>query len=108
MGKDNKIKEAKVVENKNNKKEVALTIIKKIWDIVFWILVICLAAIWISDFILVKQDKDPKFCIKTQTIETENGNIESCTGIGYKVFKYHTKGNEGAREFGPFWQEPRK
>ena len=122
MKKETEVKEAKVVEKeetaeakeetkkvkKEKKNDVALTIIKKVWDIIFWVAVLCIVGIWIADFAFVKQDKDPKFCIKKETITTEKGDIEVCTGLGYKVFKYHTTGLEGARDFGPFWQEPRK
>jgi lipopolysaccharide/colanic/teichoic acid biosynthesis glycosyltransferase len=120
MGKE--IKEAKVVEKeettevkeevketkKEEKKDVAKTIIKKVWDIIFWVAVLCLVAIWITDFALVKQDKDPKFCIKKETITTEKGTIEACTGLGYKIYKYDTEGLRCARDFGPFWQDYRK
>ena len=117
MGKEDK--EAKIVEKeetteikkevkKEKKNDVAITIIKKVWDIIFWVAVLCLVAIWIADYAFVKQDKDPKFCIKKETITTEKGTIEACTGLGYKIYKYNTPGLDGAREFGPFWQDYRK
>ena len=117
MAKKAEIKEAKVVEATEEKeikketkpkKDLALKIIKKCWDIIFWCAIICLVVVWVLDFINVKQEKDPQFCIKKETISTEKGDVDSCLGLGYKIFTYHTSNLDGAREFAPFWSEPRK
>ena len=57
-------KKEKITENKNTEKK---NIFKKIFDVVFWIVIIGLAIIWLTDFINVKNDKDPVFCISKKT-----------------------------------------
>ncbi len=98
--------EPKKKEKKDN--DVLKVVLKRTWDIIFWALILLVLATWIVDFVNTKQSKDPQFCIKKETIETEKGKVDSCLGLGYKVFTYHTTNMDGAREFGPFWSEPRK
>ena len=109
--KEEKVEETKEVKKetkKEKKNDIAITIIKRCWDTIFWCAVACLLLVWILDFVNVKQNKDPKFCIKKETLTVENGTVDSCLGMGYKVFTYHTSNMDGAKEFGPFWSEPRK
>ena len=104
--KETKKEEVKKEEKKNN--DTLKVVLKRTWDIIFWCLVLIVLGSWIVDFVNTKQSKDPQLCIKKETIETEKGKVDSCLGLGYKVFTYHTTNMEGAREFGPFWSEPRK
>ncbi len=121
MKNEEEVKEAKVVEEKveettkeePKKKEkknndVLVVVIKRAWDFIFWGIVLLILAFWIVDFVNVKQSKQPQFCIKKETIQLDNGTVDSCLGVGYKVFTYHTTKMENAMEFGPFWSEPRK
>ena len=59
------------------------------------------------DFFRFKDGKDPKFCIKEETKTYENGNVEYCLGIGYKVYNYNLE-DYTRREFGPFWMKEEK
>lgn len=112
--KEKKVKEVEVKEEKEEVKKVEekdeklKKVLRKAWDIFFWVCVAILVFIWISDFINVKNDKSPKYCIKTETVEVSDGTVDSCLGLGYKIFTYHTSKYEGAREFGPFWATPRE
>ena len=65
--KEEKVEETKEVKKetkKEKKNDIAITIIKRCWDTIFWCAVACLLLVWILDFVNVKQNKDPKFCIK--------------------------------------------
>ena len=75
--------------------------------IICTILVIAMIA-WVSlvliDFLRVKENKEPKFCIKTETVKHSNSQkTEICTGLGYKVQNYYDDGKHTATEFGPFF-----
>lgn len=49
------------------------SILKIIWNIIFWGIIIILAFVWIFDFIQVKNNKEPKFCISNKIHEFEDG-----------------------------------
>lgn len=93
-------KKEKITENKNTEKK---NILKKIFDVVFWIVIIGLAIIWLTDFINVKNDKDPVFCISQKTHTFDDGTVEECVGLGYKVYTYDRSSFSKGRQFGPFF-----
>lgn len=93
-------KKEKITENKNTEKK---NIFKKIFDVVFWIVIIGLAIIWLTDFINVKNDKDPVFCISQKTHTFDDGTVEECVGLGYKVYTYDRSSFSKGRQFGPFF-----
>ena len=93
-------KKEKITENKNTEKN---NIFKKIFDVVFWIVIIGLAIIWLTDFINVKNDKDPVFCISQKTHTFDDGTVEECVGLGYKVYTYDRSSFSKGRQFGPFF-----
>ena len=78
------------------------TIIKRVLYIIFWIILIAWMIICLIDFNNTRNDKNPKFCIKKETIKYEDGNVEVCTGLGYKIYHYNRK-SYNAVEFGPLW-----
>lgn len=90
-------------EEKNDKKK---SIIIKILDIVLWVILIGWMAIVFTDYFKVTNEKDPIFCLKEETIQYEDGTVESCTGLGYKVYEYK-RDSFNAIEFGPFWAKDR-
>ena len=111
---ENEVKDVKVVEEKETKKAPKkdkndiLIVLRKIWNIVFWLLVLMILATWVVDFLNVKQSKDPQFCLKREQLTSEKGKVDACTGLGYKVYRYITEDElNGAIEFGPFWEAPR-
>lgn len=79
------------------------SIAKKIFDVVFWIVIVGLAIIWITDFVNVKNDKDPVFCISQKTHTFDDGTVEECVGLGYKVYTYNRSSFSKGRQFGPFF-----
>ena len=89
-------------EEKNDRKNIII----KILDITLWIVLIGWMAICLYDFYNVKNEKDPKFCIKEEIIQYEDGTVESCLGPGYKVYNYK-RDSFNAIEFGPFWAKDR-
>lgn len=89
-------------ETFENQKEKR-SIIKIIWNIIFWGVVIVLAFVWIFDFIQVKNNKDPKFCIANKTHEFEDGKVEECIGLGYKVYNYDRTSLNIKTQFSPFF-----
>ena len=93
-------KTEKVIEKKNTEKK---SIAKKIFDVVFWVVIIGLAIIWVTDFINVQNDKDPIFCISQKTHTFDDGTVEECVGLGYKVYDYNRTSLSYGRQFGPFF-----
>lgn len=78
-------------------------ILKKVWNIVFWTLFVCLFAIWIIDFVQVKREKEPIFCISEKVHEYEDGTTKECVGLGYKVYTYNRKSLNIKSQFSPFF-----
>ena len=89
-------------DEKKDKKNIFI----KILDILLWIILIGWMAIVFMDYYRVTNEKEPKFCIKQETIQYEDGTVESCTGLGYKVYEYN-RDSFDAIEFGPFWAKDR-
>lgn len=80
--------------------------ISRIFNIILWILLIVWIAICLIDFIRVKGNQDPRFCINKKTVTYSDGKVESCMGLGYKVYRYERDSFSGL-EFGPFWSKDR-
>ena len=81
---------------------------KKIFNIVFWVIVAILAIIWITDFMRIRDDKDPQFCLSTEVHEFEDGTVTECTGLGYKTYRYNRSSMSTGIEFGPFFMNMRE
>lgn len=96
-----KVEEIKIIEETN--KEKTKRIAKRVWDIVFWVGIILLAAIWLTDFIKVQNEEEPKFCLVQKTHEFEDGTVDECIGLGYKVYTYDRDSIGSARQFSPFF-----
>lgn len=77
--------------------------LKKVWNIVFWTLFVCIFAIWIIDFVQVKREKEPIFCISEKVHEYEDGTTKECVGLGYKVYTYNRKSLNIKSQFSPFF-----
>lgn len=87
---------------KANKKNPVLKVI----SIILWVLILAWLVVVIFDFYKVSQEEDPVFCISKETITYDDGTVDLCTGLGYKVYNYHRSSINGY-EFGPFWIEER-
>ena len=89
----------------NEEKEKSLG--KKIFDIVFWVCITVLAIIWLTDFFRIQNDKDPMFCLAHKTHKFNDGTVEECTGLGYKIYDYNRE-SLTAHQFGPFFAKMKK
>ena len=77
--------------------------VKKILNVVFWVVIVGLAAVWLFEFFQVKSNNDPKLCLKKEIHQYDDGTIMECTGLGYKVYKYERTSMAQGIEFGPFF-----
>jgi hypothetical protein len=77
--------------------------VKKIFNIAFWVVFSILMAIWLIDFFRVRGDADPMFCLSKTTHEFEDGEVRECLGLGYKVYSYDRESLTKGYEFGPFF-----
>lgn len=79
----------------------------KILLVIFLILFAIWAYIVYTDYSSVREQKEPKYCFwKEKTQEFENGTIESCKGLGYKIVNYEKLSENGVEkvyEFVPIW-----
>ena len=91
------------IETKNKKK-----IFKRIFDVVFWVAIVILFFVWVFDFVKFKQEKKPSFCIKNNVYEFDDGTVEECIGLGYKVYYYDRKSINIKTQFGPFFVKMKK
>lgn len=87
---------------KANKRNPILTVI----SIILWIVILGWLVVVVFDFYKVSQEQNPVFCISKETISHEDGTVDVCNGLGYKVYDYHRASITGY-EFGPFWIEER-
>lgn len=76
--------------------KVILLAIIIIWIIIFFI-----------DYFRARQSKTPLFCISEETKEYDDGTVYSCTGLGYKMYKYNRSSIDATIEFGPFFIKER-
>lgn len=76
--------------------KVAILALVIIWIIIFFI-----------DYFRARQSKNPIFCITEKTKEYEDGTVYSCTGLGYKMYKYDRNSIDASIEFGPFFIKER-
>ncbi len=81
---------------------------KKILDIVFWIIIIAVIMVWTIDFVMLKVGKDPLFCLKNIDHQYEDGTTIECVGFGYKAFQYNRTSINKKTQFGPFFIEMEK
>lgn len=102
--KNAKVEEIKVEKiEKEDNKEKTKRILRRVWDIVFWVGIIVLAAIWLTDFIKVQNEEKPIFCLVEKTHEFDDGTVDECVGLGYKVYEYNRESLSNARQFSPFF-----
>ncbi len=75
------------------------------------VIVLALVIIWIIiffiDYFRARQSKTPIFCISEETKEYDDGTVYSCTGLGYKMYKYDRSSINASIEFGPFFIKER-
>ncbi len=74
--------------------------------ICLWVLIIGWMSVILTDYLLVKNKKEPIFCIKNEVIASSDGNTHICTGLGYKYYNA-IKETYVMKKFIPFWSEPK-
>lgn len=96
--KEEKLKTTKITEKEKTKK-----IGKIIFDIVFWVAIILLAIIWLTDFFRMKSNEEPVFCLSEKTHEFDDGTVYECKGLGYNIYQYNRESMKNAQQFSPFF-----
>ena len=77
---------------------------KKILLTLFIVVLVGWLSLILVDYFSIKQNKDPKFCLKTETVKhADNKKTEICTGLGYKVQYYYNDDQLVASEIGPLF-----
>ena len=108
-----KKKKEEVVEEKTEEelrneffdaKEDKESILGKIIVIILWIILFAWMAICLVDFYKTQKREKPKFTFKTETVKYEDGEVQSYTGLGYKIFDYRRRCYDGV-EFVAFWSK---
>lgn len=100
-----------IYEGKDNKKEEFFeeekrSVVGRIINIFVWIILIAWVGICLFDFYNTKTGKKPVFCLKKETTTYNDGYVNTCTGLGYKIFNYRRTSFNGD-EYGPFWSKDR-
>ena len=90
------------------KKDKVKKIAKRIFDIVFWVAITCLAIIWITDFIKLQTEEEPVFCLSEQNHKFEDGTVYECKGLGYNIYKYDRESIDVKHQFSPFFIRMKK
>ena len=91
-----------VQENKRKGKKI----VSKILNIFLWVIVLSWMAICLVDFFHVRNSEEPQFCLKSGTTKYDDGTVDWCNGLGYKVYIYK-RDSFRAYEYGPFWSKDR-
>lgn len=94
----------KTKKDRKDKKHIG----KLIFNIIFWIVVFGAMACWIIDYIKVRDDETPMFCISKKEHTFDDGKVQECIGLGYKVYTYDRSSMNKGNEFVPFFVKMRK
>ena len=94
--------EKEIVVEKKHKK----SIFKGIMNLFLWVILLGWLGLCLIDYYNTYRGKDPMFCIKKETKHYEDGTVDSCLGVGYKIYNYKRSSLEGL-EYGPFWLKER-
>ncbi len=71
---------------------------------IFWICILLTILIVFTDYMMVKSDKEPIFCIKKDTLVKDDYTIYRCTGIVYKYYSI-TSDSYYSKKFVPIWSK---
>lgn len=81
---------------------------KIIFNFIFWAVIIVLLFTWIMDYVHVRNNEKPSFCLKKITHKFDDGKVEECVGLGYKVYTYNRTSMTNGSEFVPFFIDMKK
>ena len=99
-------KKAKKEEEFFNEKKNEKSLFSRIMNVVLWVVLFVWMGICLIDFYKTHRQEEPIFCLKKETVTYDDGTVDSCLGLGYKVFNYKRKSYTGV-EYGPFWSKDR-
>lgn len=75
------------------------------------VIVLSIIIIWIIcffiDYFRARQSKNPVFCLTHSVTEYSDGTTYSCTGFGYKFYRYERTSIPISVQFGPFFIQER-
>ncbi|MBE6154330.1 MAG: hypothetical protein E7163_01975 [Firmicutes bacterium] len=88
-----------------------MIIIKERFSDIIKVAALSVIIIWLLCFVIdyarAIQSKWPIFCIKETTKKYQDGTVKSCTGVGYKMYKYDRAIIPVSVQFGPFFIKER-
>ena len=104
-------KNEELFDDKKEKKELkkeekGKSTFNKIMNVILWIVLFVWMAICLVDFFKTRAETDPVFFLKKETIKYDDGEVDSCLGLGYKIYHYKRTSFNGL-EYGPFWSKDR-
>ena len=74
---------------------------------IFNIIIVILFVFWLymigSDYTKVTNGEKAVFCLEHIIYDYEDGSVEECVGLGYKVYYYDRDSLNAKTDFGPFW-----
>ena len=62
----------------------------------------------VVDYSHVKKGESATFCTRMKTYTYDDGTVDECLGLGYKVFTYKRKSINNLIEFVPSWNMPKE
>ncbi len=104
--KDETLEDKQLSEKELRKMYGGKSTFQKVMNVILWIILIAWMIIVLIDFYNVNKKTDPMFCISENTEKYDDGEVYSCLGLGYKVYRYE-RSCFTAIEFGPFWSKDR-
>ena len=106
-----KEKEEELFDDSKEKKELkkeekGKSTFNRIMNVILWIVLFIWMGICLVDFFKTRAEAEPIFCIKKETVKYDDGEVDSCLGLGYKIYHYKRTSFNGI-EYGPFWSKDR-
>ena len=98
--------ESKKEKKSLKKDEKEKSLFSRIMNVILWIVLFVWMGICLIDFYKTHQEEEPIFCLKKETVKYDDGTVDSCLGLGYKIYHYKRKSFNGI-EYGPFWSKDR-
>lgn len=81
--------------------------VKKVLNVAFWVVFAVLLTVWVVDFVQVQRSKEPIFCLKEKTHKYDDGKVDECIGLGYRIYRYDRKSLPTGVDFAPIFVKQR-
>lgn len=103
----------KTIVEVDNQENISLTDDEKILDdtlkligiLILWSILLIMVFAWIVDYNRVRDDKKPMYCITSKVHRFDDGSVEECIGLGYKVYNYNRLSLTKGMRFTPFFRK---